>query len=767
MREKIGQPDTHCCVAIAAHIIQRDEQPCPGHGDLNLFLGLNDEQHLLCESFAKLFASHSTATRVREVLPTGFDAALWSELVAMGVPAMRVAEVSGGLDLPLFETVLMMQEAGRRLASVPLAEIVVAARLLAQSGEPGAGWLKRLMAGDVIVVPAIEPLTEHSRQIVMGAVIAHAVLALDGDELVLLERAGDVQLEANVAGLPLARLAGNFTANRLVILRGAAAREAMAQTIEEWRLLTAALLVGLAGQALKDAAAYACERIAFGRPIGKFQGIAHPLAESYTDIEGGRLLIWKVVAAIASRHRDAAALNAMAWAWVAEKTIAALRRSLRTLGGYGLSLEYDMALYHRRATGYVLLGGDSERLLDLAGRRLFLDEAASLPDAGRCGISFGLDESTMKKAQETAAFILANQTEAMREKAHHSTASHNAELHRKLAQGGFIASCGGGEEPQRALERFAILGELEAAGYTTHVIATTELVGKVVDLFGSKDARAEIVAAIKAGEAIGALGFSEPGAGSDVFAAQTQAIRSGDDWIINGQKMFTTAGHIADYVLVLARSEPGSQGHKGLTLFVVPTTLPGFSHQPIHTYQDERTNITFFADVTLPDRYRLGEVAAGSYVMGEVLKLEQSAATILYHGQAQMIAAARRWAERREGGVAPLDRPEIRRRLTQVMTRFEVAHCFVIRDLWAADQGISDRSFGPMSKLFVTEAHLDNSWQVLQMAGAEGLLTGKHDLGIVELGHRRAYAETIYAGTNEIHRSLIAEQALGLPKSRV
>jgi alkylation response protein AidB-like acyl-CoA dehydrogenase len=169
----------------------------------------------------------------------------------------------------------------------------------------------------------------------------------------------------------------------------------------------------------------------------------------------------------------------------------------------------------------------------------------------------------------------------------------------------------------------------------------------------------------------------------------------------------------------------------------------------------------------LPDRYRLGEAGAGSHVMGEALKLEQSAGAILFHGQAQMIAAARRWAEAKTSGAAPVDRPEIRRRLVEVITRFEVAHGLVARDLWAADNGISDRSFGPMSKLFVTEAHLENSWQVLQMAGAEGLLTGSHDLGVVELGHRRAYAETIYGGTSEIHRSLIAEQALGLPKSRV
>jgi 3-oxochol-4-en-24-oyl-CoA dehydrogenase len=456
----------------------------------------------------------------------------------------------------------------------------------------------------------------------------------------------------------------------------------------------------------------------------------------------------------------------MAWTWMAEKSITALSRSLRTLGGYGLSLEYDMHLYHRRASGYVLLGGDREKSLEQAGNRLFLNEEAPLPQAGPCAISFDLDEAAIAAGNKAADFIRAQQTPAMRQNAHHSTASHDPSFHRKLAQAGYIAAGLDGGKPESATERFAVLRELEEAGYTTHVIATTELVGKVVDRFGTAEAIAEIVASIKAGDAVGALGFSEPGAGSDVFAAQTQAIRQGKKWLINGKKMFTTAGHLADYILLLARSEPGSQGHKGLTLFVVPTALPGFSHQSIHTYQDERTNITFFTDLELPDHYRLGEAGAGSYVMGEALKLEQSAATILFHGQAVMIQAARRWAQQNQGNGAPADSADIRRRLAEILTRFEVAHCFVARDLWAADQGLSDRSFGPMSKLFVTQSHLENGWQVLQMAGPQGLLTGTHPLGVVELGHRRAYAETIYGGTNEIHRSLIAEQALGLPKSR-
>src|SRR5262249_1016559 len=107
-----------------------------------------------------------------------------------------------------------------------------------------------------------------------------------------------------------------------------------------------------------------------------------------------------------------------------------------------------------------------------------------------------------------------------------------------------------------------------------------------------------------------------------------------------------------------------------------------------------------------------------------------------------------------------------RTRFALVMARLEASHAFAMRDLWAADAGIEDRSFGPMGKMFVTEAHLQSAWEIMEMGGLEGSLTGTHDLGIVELGHRRAYGATIYGGTSEIHRSLVAEQGLGLPKSR-
>src|SRR6202007_2525364 len=131
-----------------------------------------------------------------------------------------------------------------------------------------------------------------------------------------------------------------------------------------------------------------------------------------------------------------------------------------------------------------------------------------------------------------------------------------------------------------------------------------------------------VLSKIVAGDAVCSLGYSEPGSGSDVFAAQTKATPEGNGWRIDGQKMFTSGANIADYVLMLTRTNPDVPKHKGLTMFIVPLRAPGVEIQPVFTFQDERTNITYYDEVRIPDSYRLGEVDGGVKVMSGALELE-------------------------------------------------------------------------------------------------------------------------------------------------
>ena len=149
-------------------------------------LHLTDEQTLLLESFSKLFEKESTPARIRGAEPLGFDAKLWGELVQAGAPALRVPETADGAGLGLFEAVLIAEAAGRRLASVPLVETVVAARLLALVSHPTSSqWLQALLQEGKIITLTLDPLTGAS-QIVPAGAIADAVLCLQDGALVLI-----------------------------------------------------------------------------------------------------------------------------------------------------------------------------------------------------------------------------------------------------------------------------------------------------------------------------------------------------------------------------------------------------------------------------------------------------------------------------------------------------------------------------------------------------------------------------------------------------
>jgi alkylation response protein AidB-like acyl-CoA dehydrogenase len=267
--------------------------------------------------------------------------------------------------------------------------------------------------------------------------------------------------------------------------------------------------------------------------------------------------------------------------------------------------------------------------------------------------------------------------------------------------------------------------------------------------------------------ALACLGFSEPSCGSDVFAAKTRAERRGDDWSINGQKIFTTAGNLAQYCFLLTRTSPELAKHAGLTLFLVPMDLPGIDVQAVHTIQDERTNITYFNNVLVPDRYRIGEVDGGIKVMAATLELEHGGDQYRINFAA-MYSQALHWARtaKRDGRPA-IEQPDVRRRLARVAVHTTIAHILCYRAIWAIAENVPDRSaFGPMSKLFSTEMYQRDCADLMDLCAPESLFTDDPLIGQVELGYRQSIGTTIYGGTSEIQRSLVAEQGLGMPRSR-
>jgi alkylation response protein AidB-like acyl-CoA dehydrogenase len=736
-------------------------------------LGLSEEQTLLRDSFAKLLRAESTPARVRAAEPLGHDPALWASLVAFGIPAMRVPEAAGGGEMSLLDAALIAEEAGRHLAPAPLVESIVAARLLAELGGEGLGWCERVMSGDAIVVLALHEAGLRPEQLVPGAAVADAVLYLDEDEVVLLSGTPLNVVPDNLGKSPVALidLEGGEGRTRHIVAHGPDARYAYLAALEEWKVLTAAALAGLGRRALELAAAYASEREAFGRLIGTYQGISHPLADSIIDIEGAQLLVWRAIWAMARGREDAAASVSMGFWFAARAAATAVTRSLRTFGGYGLSVEYDIQLYFRRGKAMALPFGDPKAELMRVADRLWGEGRWSpLPDPGEIEIEFGYGAAAERFAAEVQQFFDDNITPENRAAMLDSFDGYDGEMQQKLAAAGMLypdwpVEFGG--QGRSAYEASALGVVYEANDWSRVVPGTTNMGARMAMEFGSDALKAEALPRFAAGTASSCLGFTEPTCGSDMYAAKTRAVRDGDDWIVNGQKVFTTAAHVSDYVLLLTRTDPDAPKHKGLTMFLVPLTLPGIEIQALHTIQEERTNITYYADVRVPDMYRLGPVGGAIGVMAAAMRFEHSGEG--YHiSHPAIVAAAVAWAHEAVGddGRPRIEDPDVRARIANAAVNNEVADLLCRRAVWAGVEGVGNRSYGPMSKLFTSETYVKDSADLLELAAPDSLLEGYDAAGVLEYKHRHSLGTTIYGGTSEVHRSVVAEIALGLPRTR-
>lgn len=732
-------------------------------------LELSEHQQLMRETFARFLDEHSSMVRVRAALPEGFDRRLWTGLAELGSFSIRVPVEAGGLGLGTLDAAVLMEEAGRTLASGPVAETVLAARLLALlGGTAREELLSKVTSGQSVVSIAFHDVARMPVQWVAGGSIADAVIARDGDRIVLITVPETMRRgEPNLASIPIAELCLGGAASA-ELSRGAEARLVFAQSIEEWKLLTAAALSGLSREAVRLAAAYACERVAFGRFIGTYQGISHPLADLITDIDGGKYLVWKTIRDIADRTADSGpAISLTAW-WNADTAGRTVTQALQTFGGYGLTTDYDIHLYNLRAKAWPLVFGDPERHLEEAGRRRYAGEKAPLPDVGAVSINFDIGDEARALAAQTDAFFKKNLTPELKAKAHYSWDGHDTGLQRKLAEAKLLFPSWPSEWGGRNASPYAVNAVREVweeHGWTGHATGTTLMVGEIIRRFGSDELKREVLSKIASGETICSLGYSEPGSGSDVFSAKTKATRDGSGWRIDGQKMFTSGANITDYVFLLARTNPDMAKHKGLTTFMVPLKGGGVTVQPVYTFQDERTNITYYDGVKIPDSYRLGDVDGGVMVMSASLEMEHGGG----YGKTQEMML--RAAEILCREIQFHDHPLIEDRSAQLRLARTAAHVAVStvlnsRALWAGVEKKSNLAFGPMAKLFSSEKFLSDSADLLNLTAPLSLSRRPGPAAFLNQCYRHAHGTRIYGGTSQVHRSLIAERNLGLPRTR-
>jgi 3-oxocholest-4-en-26-oyl-CoA dehydrogenase alpha subunit len=296
-------------------------------------------------------------------------------------------------------------------------------------------------------------------------------------------------------------------------------------------------------------------------------------------------------------------------------------------------------------------------------------------------------------------------------------------------------------------------------------LPTTHLVWPAVEASADPGLRDELRPQVANGTVRLVLGYTEPDGGSDIAAAKTRAVRDGDEWIINGQKIFTSNAQIGQYVFLITRTDPSLPKHKGMTMFLVPTSSPGFERQPLPTIGDETTNISYYSDIRLPDRYRIGEVNNGwstlhgpldaEHHLGEhTSKLEAvgPGANIVLN-LARSVEAALGWAKDAPDGDGPMiDDEEFLAGIGHLLTEIEASACTPTAMGKVKGSDTARLGFEQLIDMIGPAATLPR--------GADGAIGN----GIIEFGHRQAQHSATPGGTVEVFRTIIAQHDLGLPR---
>ena len=286
---------------------------------------------------------------------------------------------------------------------------------------------------------------------------------------------------------------------------------------------------------------------------------------------------------------------------------------------------------------------------------------------------------------------------------------------------------------------------------------------------GSDEQRRRHLRPLFTGEEIWCQLFSEPGAGSDVASLSTRAVRDGDEWVVNGQKVWTTLAHLSRWGMLVARTDPEQPKHKGLTYFVVDMHAPGVEVKPLRQITGEAEfNEVFFTDVRIPDTDRLGDVGDGWRVSITTLMNERVSigGTVIPRGAGPIGEAVRLWKERGHTDPARRDR------LVRLWVEAEVARLTNLRAAQNRRLGTPGPE-GSTAKLVFAELNKRIYELCVELMGAEGMLYGSYEMVRPEevgLSGRdvskmflRSRANSIEGGTSEIMRNILGERVLGLP----
>lgn len=321
------------------------------------------------------------------------------------------------------------------------------------------------------------------------------------------------------------------------------------------------------------------------------------------------------------------------------------------------------------------------------------------------------------------------------------------------------------------LEQFIFVEEVMRAGFPFPFL-TTESIGPTLAEHGNDYHRNEIVPQILSGDLCIAIGYSEPGAGTDLAALRTAALPDGDGWLINGQKMWTSLAHVSEYVWLAVRTDPDvAKRHKGISMFLIPTSTPGWSCSPVHTLGGVRTNATYYDNVRVTRRDLVGELNGGWKLITGQLNRERIS-LMNYGPYAVLFNTVTRWAidTRLADGCRVADIPWVQTNLARARAGLEALRLMCYRQAWAMTHGVLQMADASAVKVYGSEFAIELYRLLGEVIGQASLVSRHSEVGVVarariERLYRTASILTFGGGANEVQRDIISAAGLSMPRA--
>jgi alkylation response protein AidB-like acyl-CoA dehydrogenase len=770
----------------------------------NVAVADSEDQQALADAITQLLDRHwPTGTAHKQVGDPGSvsELALWPQLAALGLAGLPVAEAAGGAGGRWADLAVALEACGAVLAPTPAVAVAGAIGTLTALGGDGTGGsqaadlLAQISAGNVVATvawtqrpglwgargafraesgqgaPGTELLVSGTAELILSPEADRLLLLADASDaartpvLLLVDTAAEGVSVRRIDGLDLLRPLGAVTITRaraVILATGDAAISAVRHGLATAAAALASELVGLAGHCLDGAVGYAAERHQFGHPIGSFQAVKHICADVLTGVELARAaarhlagLLDAAADADADDLDQAVALALLKATSVAQEASAAY---IQILGGIGFSWEHEAHLYYRRAGASAPLFGTT------TAHRMRLDPSNASGAGARGG---GQAAAITPPPPGTPAAELTAQVQRLlplhRQKwGDDDSFAARLDWQAALHAVGWIAPHWTAEFGGRGLNIVdQVACDRMLAQYRAPDLAGVLGVNNVSPTlmrYGTPEQQAHL-RGIQAGTEVWCQGFSEPGSGSDLASLRTRAVldEGTDEFVINGEKIWTSEGMEADYCMLLVRTDPDARPHKGISALLVPMDSPGITRRPITQITGEGGFAqVFFDDVRVPRSALLGPLHEGWTVTMTTLSFERVGVIMMAGRLEQTILDV----------VAELAGREL-----DLGVRLELADRFA--EAWLLGL-LGQRALGRIAEGGAPGAEhsvIKHAWSLAMQSVGESHLAALGLDGIsgpsltqAQAAYLRSRAATIAGGTTEIMRNILAERVLGMPR---